>query len=97
MAYDEGLAERIRNTLDGERGITEKKMFGGVAVRVGPSGYPSALAKPHARPMDFTGEALDRTNDRGCNGGRYWRSRSPSRSRTTRSKTETSARWPCAL
>jgi TfoX/Sxy family transcriptional regulator of competence genes len=31
MAYDEGLAERIRDALDGERGITEKKMFGGVA------------------------------------------------------------------
>jgi TfoX/Sxy family transcriptional regulator of competence genes len=31
MAYDEGLAERIRSALDGERGCTEKKMFGGVA------------------------------------------------------------------
>jgi TfoX/Sxy family transcriptional regulator of competence genes len=75
MAYDEGLAERIRNALDGERGITEKKMFGGVAfllrekmfvgivkndlmVRVGPTGYQSALKKPHARPMDFTGKPM---------------------------------------
>ena len=31
MAYDEGLAERIRNILDEQPGITEKKMFGGVA------------------------------------------------------------------
>ena len=31
MAYDEGLAERIRGALDGENGITEKKLFGGVA------------------------------------------------------------------
>jgi TfoX/Sxy family transcriptional regulator of competence genes len=31
MAYDEGLAERIRTILDGERGVSEKKMFGGVA------------------------------------------------------------------
>jgi TfoX/Sxy family transcriptional regulator of competence genes len=31
MAYDEGLAERIRSTLEAEREITEKKMFGGVA------------------------------------------------------------------
>jgi len=30
MAYDEGLAERIRGALHDERGITEKKMFGGV-------------------------------------------------------------------
>ena len=31
MAYDEGLAERIRALLEDERGVTEKKMFGGVA------------------------------------------------------------------
>jgi hypothetical protein len=27
-------------------------------VRVGPKRYPTALAKPHARPMDFTGKPL---------------------------------------
>ena len=31
MAYDEGLAGRIRTVLDDERGVAEKKMFGGVA------------------------------------------------------------------
>ncbi len=31
MAYDEGLAERIRGLLDEQGGYTEKKMFGGVA------------------------------------------------------------------
>jgi len=31
VAYDEQLAERIRVVLDGERGIVEKKMFGGVS------------------------------------------------------------------
>jgi TfoX/Sxy family transcriptional regulator of competence genes len=31
MAYDEGLAERIRNVLEDARGVTEKKMFGGFA------------------------------------------------------------------
>jgi TfoX/Sxy family transcriptional regulator of competence genes len=31
MAYDEGLAERIRATLQDEEAVTEKKMFGGVA------------------------------------------------------------------
>jgi TfoX/Sxy family transcriptional regulator of competence genes len=35
MAFDEGLAERIRDALDGERGITEKKMFGGIAFLLG--------------------------------------------------------------
>jgi TfoX/Sxy family transcriptional regulator of competence genes len=31
MAYDETLADRIRRQLGGRRGITEKKMFGGLA------------------------------------------------------------------
>jgi len=31
MAYDETLAERIRGVLAKKRGITEKKMFGGIA------------------------------------------------------------------
>jgi TfoX/Sxy family transcriptional regulator of competence genes len=31
MAYDEGLAERIRSVLQDEGAITEKKMFGGIA------------------------------------------------------------------
>ncbi len=30
MAYDEGLAERLRNILDDHRGVSEKKMFGGL-------------------------------------------------------------------
>lgn len=31
MAYDEGLAELMRGDLVDEPGITEKKMFGGIA------------------------------------------------------------------
>jgi TfoX/Sxy family transcriptional regulator of competence genes len=31
MAYDEKLAERIRELVADERGITEQKMFGGLA------------------------------------------------------------------
>jgi TfoX/Sxy family transcriptional regulator of competence genes len=31
MAYDEGIAQRLREALEGTPGITEKKMFGGVA------------------------------------------------------------------
>jgi TfoX/Sxy family transcriptional regulator of competence genes len=34
MAYDEGLAERIRTALAGEDGVVEKKMFGGLAFMV---------------------------------------------------------------
>jgi TfoX/Sxy family transcriptional regulator of competence genes len=31
MAYDEALAERVRAAFAGEDGITERKMFGGLA------------------------------------------------------------------
>jgi len=75
MAYDEGVAERLRDALVGEDGVAEKKMFGGVAfmlrgnmccgvvgdelmLRVGPDAYEEALARPHARPMDFTGRPM---------------------------------------
>ena len=35
MAYDEALAERIRQRLGGEAGVTEKTMFGGLSFLVG--------------------------------------------------------------
>ncbi len=31
MAYDEGLAQRLREQLADQRGLQEKKMFGGLA------------------------------------------------------------------
>jgi TfoX/Sxy family transcriptional regulator of competence genes len=34
MAYDEKLAGRIREILRGSKGITEKKMFGGICFLV---------------------------------------------------------------
>ena len=34
MAYDEQLAERIRELVSGERGLKEQKMFGGLAFLV---------------------------------------------------------------
>jgi len=75
VAYDEKLARRIRTALAGQRGLSEKKMFGGIAflhrghmccgvvgadlmVRVGPAAYERALARPHAREMDFTGRPM---------------------------------------
>lgn len=30
MAYDEALAERVRDRIGGVAGVTEKKMFGGI-------------------------------------------------------------------
>jgi hypothetical protein len=35
MAYDEGLAERIRAEIGGEPNLTEMKMFGGLAFLIG--------------------------------------------------------------
>ena len=35
MAYDEELAERIRELVADEAGLTEQKMFGGLAFLVG--------------------------------------------------------------
>jgi len=75
MAFDEGLAARIRDCLADRSDAVEKKMFGGltfmvrghmacgvsgeeIMVRVGPEGYDAALARPHAREMDFTGRSL---------------------------------------
>jgi hypothetical protein len=35
MAYDDELADRIRAVLGGRAGLTEKKMFGGLAFLIG--------------------------------------------------------------
>lgn len=35
MAYDEDLADRIRELVGGESDLTEKKMFGGLSFLVG--------------------------------------------------------------
>lgn len=75
MAFDKGLAERIREVLKERHDVQERKMFGGLCfmvdnhmccgivgeelmLRVGPLQYQKALAKPHAREMDFTGRAM---------------------------------------
>ena len=34
MAYDEELADRLREVLQGEAGLTEKRMFGGLAFLI---------------------------------------------------------------
>src|SRR4051794_36124859 len=35
MAYDEDLADRIRELLASEKGVTEQKMFGGLGFMIG--------------------------------------------------------------
>lgn len=74
MAYDEGLAQLLRDDL-AEEPITEKKMFGGLAFllhgnmvcgthkngamyRVGKPNNDATLAMPGVAPMMFTGKAM---------------------------------------
>lgn len=51
MAYDEELAERVREVVQDEPGLTEKKMFGGLAfliagnMAVGASGQGGLLLR----------------------------------------------------
>jgi hypothetical protein len=42
MAYDEDLANRIRALISGERGVEEKRMFGGLAFLI--NGHMSVAA-----------------------------------------------------
>ncbi|MEI5102834.1 TfoX/Sxy family protein [Streptomyces sp. PmtG] len=72
MAFDEVLAERIKERLEPE-GVTAKKMFGGITfllqgnalanlyeegpmVRVGPDGMDEALARPGTKRFVFRGK-----------------------------------------
>ena len=74
MAYDEGVAEWLRDAFTNRKDVN-KKMFGSIAfmvsgnmccgvvndtlmARVGPDRYEAALKKPQARKMDFTGKPL---------------------------------------
>jgi TfoX/Sxy family transcriptional regulator of competence genes len=76
MAYDEELANRIRELISGESELTEKKMFGGLAflvagnmavaasgqgglmVRVDPEATDALVNRPHARPFEMRGRAM---------------------------------------
>ena len=74
MPYDEELANRLRKGLSAHPIVERKMFGGlsfllhghmccgvvgdDIVIRVGPEAYASALKRPHARPMDFTGKAL---------------------------------------
>jgi TfoX/Sxy family transcriptional regulator of competence genes len=45
VAYDEDLANRIRELVSAERGVTEKKMFGGLAFLINGNMAVSASGK----------------------------------------------------
>jgi hypothetical protein len=66
MAYDEVLAQRIHDLLDGEAGLTSKKMFGGLgfmldghmAVAAGSSGSLMVRADPAQGEEWVDGESV---------------------------------------
>lgn len=57
MAYDEALAARVRDLLEGEPGITEKRMFGGLAFLV--DGHMSVAAGGKGGLMARPGPAAE--------------------------------------
>jgi TfoX/Sxy family transcriptional regulator of competence genes len=73
MAYDEALAGRIREQLAGVEGVSEKKMFGGLAFLVhgnmalAASGQGGLLLRvnedfedePHAQPFVMRGRPME--------------------------------------
>jgi len=65
MAYDEQLANRIRELLSGERGLSEMKMFGGIAfltsgnMAVAVSGQGGIMVRV---PPDATDDFLARAH-----------------------------------
>ena len=77
MAFDEALADRVRDVLAARPELSEREMFGGIAFMLagnmccGVIGEdllvrlgPDAektLEEPHTRPMDFTGKPMKTT------------------------------------
>ena len=74
MAYNEQLAERVRQLLPARK-VEEKKMMGGLTfmvngkmcvgvhkndlmVRLDPKVYDGTVKRAGARPMDFTGKSM---------------------------------------
>jgi TfoX/Sxy family transcriptional regulator of competence genes len=67
VAYDEDLADRIREVIGAERGLTEKQMFGGLAFLVGgnmavaASGQGGVLVRVDPEQSDRLVDSTDAT------------------------------------
>ena len=77
MAYDEDLANRIREALAGEDGVVEKKMFGGLAFLIGgnmavsASGQGGLLLRCDPAETDALGGQAARCRGSRCEGARW--------------------------
>src|SRR5215472_15684031 len=58
MAYDLKTAERVRHLLAERHDVAERKMMGGLLVRVDPEEQPGLITKPHVRPMIMGGRPV---------------------------------------
>ena len=47
MAFDDALAQRIRDQMTAVAGVREKKMFGGLAFPSGPNQLPPSVGWPN--------------------------------------------------
>ena len=56
MAYDEGVAERLREALESEARVVEKRMFGGIAFMV--DGLAAFQQSPLRCPVPSRTKAL---------------------------------------
>ena len=77
MAFDEALADRVRDALAARPELSERRMFGGIAFMLAGNmccgvinedlmvrlgpDGERALAERHTRPMDFTGKPMKST------------------------------------
>jgi len=77
VAFDEDLANRIRELIAGAADVTEQRMFGGLAflvagnmsvaasgqggllLRIGPEDTDALAKRPHARPFEMRGRAME--------------------------------------
>ena len=64
MAYDESLADRVRHVLAGEPGLSERKMFGGLAFMLGGNMCCGIVGDRLMLRLgaDLAEKALERTN-----------------------------------
>ncbi len=70
MAYDEALADRIRDLLAPREAVTERKMFGGIGFMVGGNmacGVSSSTSDRPARPRGLREQALAEPGARAFN------------------------------
>lgn len=98
MAYDEELAERIRDLLEGRPGVTEQRMFGGLAflvdghMTISASGQGGALVR--VDPGDEAALVESTAAEPAEMGGRHMAATWPAGCGSPRPPLATTRSWP---